>query len=161
MECMEREVCLYYTFIFQKISHEGAHRIGKLCLKYVASLIDDKLPIVCLQGQIYASCMCWSPTVCYEIILLLCSAFLKTWCWDLELCILLCSTGDEFPWIFVCWNSSFSWAGWGVEREWPYLHDLIYMAKDTGIKKPTELSPSSYDNWTRHSRYKLDFGQEL
>lgn len=48
---MEREVCPYYAFIFQKISHEGAHRIGKLCLKYVVSPIDDKLPIVCLQGQ--------------------------------------------------------------------------------------------------------------
>lgn len=48
---MKREDCLYNTFIIQNISHEGAHRIGKLCIKYVVSLIYDKLPHVCLKGQ--------------------------------------------------------------------------------------------------------------
>lgn len=51
MESTEREYCPDCSFIFQNISHEGAHRIGKLCLKYVVSLIYDKLPRVCLQGQ--------------------------------------------------------------------------------------------------------------
>lgn len=39
---MERENCPDCTSIFQKISHEGALRIGKLCFKYVVSLIYDK-----------------------------------------------------------------------------------------------------------------------
>lgn len=55
---MKREDCPYNTFIIQSISHEGAHRIGKLCIKCVVSLIYDKLPKSACRDSFYASCMC-------------------------------------------------------------------------------------------------------